>query len=173
MAFYGRQVPHITWYEWRELNPIKFRKYFKFAVVRDPVARFASAFYFLKSGGMNRHDRHFRDSCLGPFASANDLAKAFLDLEVQARVAQYWHFRRQADFVADGSGCPQVDLLIRFENLQLGFERVARRVNSAVRDLPHLNITPGHVDAEFDRESLEVLDSFYQSDFELWRRHAI
>src|SRR5262245_10579050 len=100
LALYGMQVGHRTWREWRELNPRKFNTYFKFAVVRDPIARFASAFYFLRGGGMNAHDREFAERVLKQFAGPNELAKALVDYDLQRLVLGYQHFRTQADYVA-------------------------------------------------------------------------
>ncbi len=160
MALYGRGINHRTWREWYERNPEKFARYFKFAVIRDPMTRFSSSFDFLKDGGMREQDKTFANAVLTPFSNANDLARALIDADLQAQVLRWWHFRPQADFVADELGRSKMDLLIRFENLQAGVEAVARRLNRQTRELPHLNKTHVRLGAGLDKEARDVLYRF-------------
>jgi hypothetical protein len=172
MALYGRQIPHASWREWRQFNPSKFKRYFKFAVLRDPISRFASAFYYLRSGGMNSSDKEFGERVLKPFADPNELAKALIDLELQRVILHWWHFRPQADFVADERGRPQIDLMLRFENLNEAFEAITRKLNVQGCKLPRLNATRERGEPVFDNEALEVLKCLYRTDFLLWQNHT-
>ena len=172
MALYGCQIPHTSWRVWSELNPLKFKTYFKFAVVRDPVSRFGSSFDYLKSGGMNEDDRLFGETVLKPFGSADELGKALIDPVLQAKVLDWWHFKPQADFIADERGQSKMDFLIRHENLAAGYEQVAKKLNRAERKLPHLNKTPGQRRNNFSPEARDLLARLYQKDFVLWNEHA-
>jgi len=172
MALYGMQVGHWTWRQWRELNPVKFRKYFKFAIMRDPVDRFVSAFYYLRGGGMNASDKQFGDSILMAYPNANAFAKALVDYELQRKVLAWKHFRRQADYVADERGKPQTDAILLFENLDAEFASVAGRINPGVQSLPCLNKTAEKPDVGLDKDALDVLECLYRTDFTLWHEHA-
>jgi len=172
MALYGRQIPHYTWRKWHEINPKKFRDYFKFAVVRNPIYRFTSSFYFLKMGGMNEGDENFRTTILKPFVDPNEFAEALIDPDLQARVLKWWHFRPQTEFVADEFGRSKMDFLIRFENIGAGFDFVSRKLNGESRKLPHLNKTRTLPDVEMTRESRDVLECLYRKDFILWEKYT-
>lgn len=171
MALYGRQIPHRTWRDWRNLNPRKFNRYFKFAVMREPIARFQSAFGYLKQGGCCDTERDFADTVLRPFANINELARAMIDVGLQQRILSWEAFRPQCDFVADPLGTPQVDLLLRYENIARGFEQVADRLNCGTVRLPRLNAT--HWEREtVDHDAREILDCLFRKDFMLWETYA-
>jgi hypothetical protein len=172
MALYGRNFAHTTWRDWRELNPKKFNAYFKFAIMRDPVARFVSAFHYLRNGGMNAQDKDFGERVLKNFRDANELAKALVEPVLQRSILGWCHFRPQADYVADEHGQPQMDLILRFENLDEGFDRVAHRLCGEVRKLPHLNTTRDRPEPVLDKDARDVLECIYRRDFVLWQKHA-
>ena len=171
-ALYGVLIPHYTWQEWRRVNPRKFERYFKFAVVRDPISRFASSFDFLKAGGINATDQEFSRVELASFNKANDFAKALADSAVAARVLQACHFTPQAEFVASRSGRLKVNRLIPFENLSAGFGEVVKLLGEESIQLPHLNKTLERKQVHFDQEARAVLDRVYAMDFKLWREQA-
>ena len=171
-ALYGVLIPHYTWQEWRRVNPTKFKRYFKFAVLRDPVTRFASSFDFLKAGGISATDQEFSRVELADFNTANDFAKALADPGVASRILSECHFTPQTEFVVSRSGRLKVDRLISFENLHAGFGAVARLLGSESMQLPHLNKTPQRRELRFDDEARAVLDRVYASDFNLWREQA-
>jgi hypothetical protein len=172
LALYGEQIPHTRWRELYETNPYKFKNYFKFAVIRDPVSRFVSSFDFLKVGGMHGEDKEFSEKVLTPFANANELAKRLVDPKLQQQVFAYWHFKPQSFYVADGEGLSRVDLLLRYENLAAGFERLKRQLKREDLKLPHVNKTPSRQPTVLDQESLDVLDCLYRKDFVLWKEQA-
>jgi hypothetical protein len=81
-ALYGVLIPHYTWQEWRRVNPTKFKRYFKFAVLRDPVTRFASSFDFVKAGGINATDQEFSRVELADFVLPMTLPRLSPTLEL-------------------------------------------------------------------------------------------
>lgn len=172
MALYGRQVEHTPWNVWHDINPKKFQEYFKFSVIRDPISRFTSSFYFLKQGGMNAEDKEFGDTVLKDFDNPDALGRALTNVHLQKRVLDWWHFRPQANFIADEHGRSKMDLLIRFENVEAGFKQVAQRLNCGSVVLPHLNKTKNRPETMLKREALDVLACLYREDFILWENHA-
>ncbi len=172
IALYGRNIPHATWHEWYDLNPKKFRDYFKFAIVRHPISRFVSAFNFLKAGGMNEQDQQFANRVLNRFADANQLAKAMMDFPLEEEILRWWHFRPQVEFVADKGGRSKMDLLIRLENIEAGFAYILRRLNYHSLGLPHLNKTRLQSNSPLDKEACQVLSAIYRRDLMLWENQA-
>ncbi len=168
MALYNRGIAHMSWREWYQRNPRKFASYFKFAVMRDPIARFCSAFDFLKSGGMLEQDKEFAAKILQPFATVNDFVSALADTELQEQVMHWWHFRPQAHFVADEFGRSKMDLLIPLENLQTGVNEVARKLNLKTPvEIPSLNQTRIRHSEELNEQGRQLLTKLYQQDFAL------
>jgi chondroitin 4-sulfotransferase 11 len=172
MALYGRQVAHAIWQDWYDINPRKFRSFFKFAVIRNPAERFVSAFYFLKGGGMNAQDKQFGDTVLKDYDSPNELAGALVDHIVQEQVLSWLHFRPQAEFVADESGRSKMDLLIRFENIDAGFKYVAQRLHCETATLPHLNKSKSQPETHLEKEARDILACLYRKDIILWEKQA-
>jgi hypothetical protein len=172
LALYGRQVGHMDWNVWYEINPKKFEQYFKFSIIRNPISRFNSAFHFLKQGGMNVADKEFSDTVLKDFESPGALGKALIDPHLQEKVLDWWHFRPQAYFIADEQGRSKMDLLIRFENMEAGFRQVAQRLHCESVVLPHLNKTKDRPEEILEKEAVEVLACLYRKDFILWEKHA-
>jgi Sulfotransferase family len=172
MALYGRNTPHATWAQWCDLNPAKFRSYFKFALIRHPIARFVSAFNFLKSGGMNERDQQVANSLLAPFDHAAELAKAMVDYPLQEQILKWWHFRPQSEFIADELGCSQVDLLVCLEEVDRGFGEILRRLNHAPVSLPHLNKNRYEREVPIDQDASDILLAIYRKDLVLWQEHV-
>jgi 2-polyprenyl-3-methyl-5-hydroxy-6-metoxy-1,4-benzoquinol methylase len=170
VALYGRKVSHRSWRYYWKLNRRKFETYFKFAVVREPVSRFSSAFDFLKAGGIDKHELPFAEVILKPFSDANALAHALSDQKLRDQILAKEHFRNQADFIADERGNSMVDLLIPFDRVQQGFELVAKKLNRPNSKLSHLNKTPNRKEVTFDPKAMEVLRGIYQQDFVLWEK---
>ena len=113
MALYGAAVGHRTLAEWQQLFPHSMSKVETMAVVRDPVARFVSAFNFLKAGGINELDRNFALKHLIDYDKPEQLACALIDPTWQARILTYPHFVSQVDFLKNSSGKIAVDCLVR------------------------------------------------------------
>jgi len=172
MALYGRNIPHATWHEWYDLNPNKFRDYFKFAIVRHPISRFVSAFNFLKTGGMNEQDQQFANRVMNRFADANQLAKAMMDFPLEEEILRWWHFRPQVEFVADEAGGSKMYLLIRFENIDGGFAYIVLRHNYHWLGFRHLNKTRLQNNSPLDKEACQVLSAIYRRDLMLWENQA-
>ena len=168
-ALYGRSIPHFTWRDWQLINPRKFRAFFKFAVLRDPFSRFTSAFDYLKGGGTTAYDKEFSESTLARVSTANDFAKSLKDPAFWNQVNKEYHFMPQSMYVADESGRPQVDLLVRFESLHADFPKIAKAVGREGARLAHLNKTPERKQIDLDAEARSLLGSLYERDFALWQ----
>jgi hypothetical protein len=162
-ALYGQHVTHCTIRYYRRFAPRIVMQKPSFAIVRDPVDRFLSAYAYARAGGSgdNRVSAAFRARYAG-FRSLDD---ALDHVEAARSPYRMDHiFRPQAWFLTDGSGRLAVDTLIPFESLDhidtfvAGFPRAA---------LPHVNRCE-RVPVMPTLRQLERVRLFYASDFALY-----
>jgi len=132
---YGCETGHRTASSIQEDYPYSFRKYFKFSVTRDPVARFVSAFQFLKAGGMHAVDQAIAEAHLCAYETADELALAMGDPVVAHRILELLHFQPQVDYVMDAQGHLLVDQLIPLEEFKRGLDIVSARLGIPLTNL--------------------------------------
>jgi chondroitin 4-sulfotransferase 11 len=158
---------HRTAREFRRYDRERFRRYFKFAFVRDPCDRFASAYRFLKRGGINAEDGAFAAAVLAGYHDLGDFVdRLALDGALRRRALAYHHFRPQTHFLCDRRGRVMVDFVGRFENLQRDYRLVCEALG-VDRPLACVNRTPGAgggTRALSDRQRV-VIRRLYRSDF--------
>ena len=145
-------------------NPLKYRRYFVFAFVRNPYDRLVSAYEFLLRGGKNEPDRRFRDRVLSAYASFADLVKYGLG---RREVDEKYHFMPQSRFLVSPWGSIMVDYVGRFERMEADFATIARRMGLDVR-LPHSNkSTRGRWEDYYTEELRSIVYRHYKADFDL------
>ena len=108
--------------------------YFCFTIVRDPLDRLVSAFFYLDGGGCNSLDTAYRDQKLRVYKGE------FLDFveDLENHIEQD-HFKPQAWWITDTEGNLLPDFIGRYENLQADFAGIARHIGLALKPLAHLN----------------------------------
>ncbi len=161
-ALYGEQIKHATIRYYAKAAPRMLWRTTSFAVLRDPVARFVSAFNYARAGGS-------ADNCISaPFIDRymafQTIDDALDHLESAADIYQIDHiFRPQSWYVTDRAGKVIVDRLFLLEE----FDRVRRFLAlRSIPDVPHLN----HVEkppVELDETQLARIRDFYARDIEL------
>ena len=105
--------------------PAKFRRYFKFAFVRNPWDRVVSTYFFLKRGGLNPMDRAWAKDNLSGFRRFDDFVNGWLTAE---NASSWVHFKPQHTWICDDAGRCQMDFVGRFEDIDRDFDVVAKRV---------------------------------------------
>ena len=128
---YGNLGPgHIRAEEYQLLySPQELRKLYKFTFVRNPWDRLASAFFFLRSGGMNDLDQDFAVHHLAPFANFEQFVMDWLDRE---NIYLYDHFRPQTYYLNVNNRRMKLDFVGRYERLAQDFTKVCRRLGLVV-----------------------------------------
>lgn len=132
-ALYGSQIKHgtVRWY--RRYAP-HLDDLPSFAVLRDPVERFVSAWRYARTGGSpdNRVSAPFRDRYMG----LRSLDHAIDHVEQATSVYRIDHiFRPQHWYVTDANGAVDVDLLF-----ELGDPALERFIRTRTRrGLPRVN----------------------------------
>lgn len=164
-ALYGRQIKHsrIRYYE--RVAPDLVRELPSFAILRDPVDRFLSAYAYGKAGGSadNQVSLPFRAAYKG-FASVD----AALDhLEARRFPYEVDHiFRPQSWYVLDEAGQIGVEWLFRFDRLE---ELGTWLAGFGIKDIGYVNrsVRPA---ASLTDAQVERLRRLYPDDFVLWER---
>lgn len=155
-------VPY-DWYETRDRD--KFKRYFKFAFVRNPWDRLVSAFLYLKRGGSNAMDEQWGKSNLGDYDTFEDFVKNWV---TDDNVERYFHFIPQYRFIYDQELVLKVDFVGRFENIQADFDVVANKLGIAER-LPYVNKSQRKAyQTYYTDETRDIVSRVYRQDLELF-----
>lgn len=164
MALYGQEIGHHPWADLLAHYPRRFFRWFKFAIVRDPVDRFISAHDFLLSGSHPGTDKEFVARYVDP--DINRFIEKLLGVGAFRReVFHGYHFRPQTSFVMLGSIC-MVNRLIAFERMADELPRLV-----GLPGVPRLNVTQGKRTGRdaLTPQSLVTLRQIYARDFALHR----
>lgn len=164
-ALYGTQVGH---YRFRDIellfSPKVLNELFKFTFVRCPIDRFASAFYFLKAGGLTQEDSDWAKRYLGQFDSLNQFITEGVAVAPK-KYTRYIHFRPQYEFLCNSEGRIAMDFVGRFENIAEDFRTLGDRLGTHVT-LPKINVTgTSPARRTISAEAAQVLRRVYCKDF--------
>lgn len=115
-------------------------RYFKFTFVRNPWDRLASAYFFLKKGGINEADAAFAEKYLSGIDSFESFVNDWL---TDDKLDLYYHLVPQYKFVTshDDPNNVMVDFTGRFENLQEDFKIICDTIKISDRALLNVNVT--------------------------------
>ena len=142
----------------------QFSEYFKFSIVRHPIDRFISAFFYLL-----QHPIH---PALG-----NDVVhraatlEAFVDLVLHTPriLSKIVHFLPQAYFVCNTDGTILVDEIYRFEGLEHAWRNICQRIGKTWEPLPSVNSSRHRPwQTYFSSQLDDVMKSTYEKDFALF-----
>ena len=137
------------------LNATQFWRYHKFTVVRDPVERELSLYRFLVKSPKRKTLSQYLDSIISKDNFYKNMSKTYHHL-----------FSNQVDyFLINEQIC--VDQIIRFEDLQNGFDLLSNNLNIDQKTLPHLRKTyiKRHVDPDLDE--INKIKKIRQKDYDL------
>jgi chondroitin 4-sulfotransferase 11 len=145
-------------------SPLKYRRYFVFAFVRNPYDRLVSAYEFLMRGGKNDADKRFRDRVLRSYATFADLVKQGLG---RSEIEKKYHFMPQHRFIVGPWGSIMVDFLGRFERIEADFATISSRIGLDAR-LPHTNESKRvNFEDYYTEELRSIVYRHYKTDFDL------
>ena len=167
-ALYGSWIGHRTALFSRTVDPTFFFQSTRFAVLRDPVERFTSAYWFLRNGGGSERkvSKWFARSCRN-VVSLDDLLS-----HVEARIGNVYDLdnvlRPQVWFLQDENGALLIDQLFV---LGADDDRLAAflREHFGISKLQRLNQTQKRDLSVTERQRERIL-AIYAADAELLRR---
>lgn len=115
--------------------PGDFARFFKFAFVRNPWDRLASAYHFLKAGGVTAQDARF---AAGSLARCDRFEAFVLDWVTPESIMSYWHFMPQCHFICDEASRCLMDFIGHYETLDADFATLCEKLGVQA-NLSHLN----------------------------------
>ncbi len=100
-ALFGQNSRHVPYFEYQRANPGKFRRFFKFAFVRNPWDRLVSTYFFLQAGGLNEQDRIWSEKHLSEYRDFGDFVRGWVS---ERNILSWVHFHPQSYFLLDEAG---------------------------------------------------------------------
>jgi hypothetical protein len=162
LSLYGIQVGHIPAKKYYLSNRKEFSDIKSFSIVRDPIKRFTSAYYFLCSGGMTLGDKVNYDKYLSQYIDINDYVDSLtLDFVNSGTIL---HLLPQHHFLYYKSTCI-VDYVYKLENLNS--EKIENDLNISW-DVGYKNRGKSSQPVALSDESIDKLKIIYQRDLYLF-----
>ncbi|GBQ29143.1 hypothetical protein AA12717_3160 [Gluconacetobacter sacchari DSM 12717] len=166
-AVYGQPVSHESIRYYQGVMPDMARALPSFAILRDPVDRFLSAYSYARNGGSR--DRMVASGFRDRYMRFRSLDDALDHVEQAGSVYGMDHiFRPQSWYVADRAGRCLVRHLLRMDDIARLSDRVPGL--GTVR-APHLNEGRPHGLVPTDRQRARIL-AFYRRDVALFDQIA-
>lgn len=138
----------------RERYPNEWKNYYKFSIVREPLSRFASAYYYLRNRKV--HPALMNDN-IHKSKDINDYVQNYFCSN------DTLHMYPQVNFISDGSKI-LVDTY-RYEELESSWKTILMKLNQHYKPLPMMNKSKDYT-ITYDRKSLDKLYEVYKKDFE-------
>ncbi len=168
LAVYGRVIgiPHRTALFYRKSDPILFANAVKFAVVRHPVERLLSAYYFLKQGGTD---------LAGPNVATRRIVQSFRTFEqflldyVKPNAKQLQTLdptlHPQSSYVCDRSGEVIVENIFKLESMAPLVDFLATIGISGLEKRNTTNSNSHTLSSQLEREIFKI----YEHDADLFQ----
>lgn len=164
-TLFNRGSRHVPWQEYYRANAGKFRRYYKFAFVRNPWDRLVSTYSFLKAGGLDPRDRAWAEQNLSRYRDFDEFVRGWLTAENASR---WVHFMPQHNWICDEDQQCRMDFVGRFEHIDRDFAVVARRIG-CTRPLERGNQSEHHHYSEYyTAETRDMVAAVYATDIRLF-----
>jgi hypothetical protein len=143
------------------LGPYRFEKFFKFAVMRDPVSRCVSGFRFVERGGFGFKDDELRKKRI--------FGLNFEDFVTSGTLRDFSYndviFRPQVNSLMFSDQSLGIDRVVRFENIEKEIKSlpISRRTPEK---LYHLNAAPTTLPLRLSNEVEAIIRDVYAQDYD-------
>ena len=168
-AIYGsdsiQQSLHFTWLDYRLLlGKKKSINYFSFSCVRNPWDRCLSAYIFLQNGGYNNSDKKCYEKHIAKFDNFKDFIMHGLN---NKNILSLTHFKPQTHFIYSKKNKCMVDHIIRFENIDLDYKLIKKKLNGKKLLKYKVYRTNDSYKNYYDENMIKVVRTVYHRDIEL------
>jgi len=133
-------------------------------VIRDPIDRFTSAFYYIKGAYVKNTIFNNPNEFLDELKLSTEEAKRFIKPQPHyhyvngLRIDTDWVFHPQSAWI------DKPDIVMLQENLQEDFDKLGFNVK-----LPRINVSP-RSDFRYSKENIDYLHNLYRQDFEFYNK---
>lgn len=144
-----------------------FKRYFKFAFVRNPFTRLVSAYEFMQAGGYGPVDQPIVE-VVRRYKTLEEFVLGYLTPGAAKAIR---HFRPQHYFICNSNQELMVDYLGRFEHLDQDYEYIRQKIGAG-EPLKKLNTTKTKKNSlqEYfaNQQVIDKVSTIYQKDFQLF-----
>lgn len=169
-SLFGFLPYHYTARDYRLIYGARtFRRYFKFAFVRNPWDRVFSAYRFLRRGGWNEADRAWMEEHISRFDTFTDFIEGWLTPE---NALTEIHFRPQGHFVCNRRQHLLLDYVGYMETIEYDYKVISAYLNIDA-ELERRNDNPVRADYRdyYTDRTRAVVQHVYQHDIDLFGYH--
>lgn len=136
-----------------------------FCISRNPYDRVVSAYFYLLYNTKHKHDITDRKKFIDPYTGFTDFVKNGL----QEAAGHQLHFLPQVFWIRNREGIPEIETILRMENLQNDFNLFCEKMNLKQRQLELTNTSQRkHWKDYYDSESQKIVAEIYRDDFDFF-----
>lgn len=150
------------WYKFHD--PEKFRRYFKFTVVRNPWDRLVSAYFYLTQDRGHETAQKWVDKNLHKYEGFNDFVLSLKREKVRRNILSWTHFLPQYKWISDNKENILVDFMAKLENLENDFYTIKERAKVEGK-LNVINKSKrSNYKNYYDKETAKIVEKVYAKD---------
>lgn len=152
---------HLPWWVYEAASGEKFKSYFKFTVVRNPISRTLSGYTYMLNGGNKTETDMVISSHIKKYKGFDDFVINGL---VKNNLIQHHIFKPQVEYVCCWQGNLKVDKVLKLERLADDFREIAERLGIQQR-IGVVNTSSKDIEANVSEGAKSELKILYQKDF--------
>lgn len=164
---YGGWKRHYPLSHYAAFDPDRYRRYLKFAFVRNPWDRLLSAYSYLtgRGGPLEAPGERWARANLAHYPDFESFVLSLRDRRTRRRIVNYVGLRPQLSWlVLPGSSKVEVDFLGRFERLSEDYARLADRLG-VTEPLPFKNASRHQsYKHAYSAEMRQIVAELYEAD---------
>ncbi|MHA7138178.1 sulfotransferase family 2 domain-containing protein [Rossellomorea arthrocnemi] len=154
-------------YKKYDLN--KYNTFYKFGFTRNPWDRLASAYFYLKEGGMGLYDIEFAEEYLKEFNTFEDFVMHLRDEKFKREILKWTHFIPQYKFLVDENDNIGVDYLGKLETIENDFDKLKVKLCKPEAILEKHNKSSHKPYWEYyNEEMVEIVKKIYIKDIDMF-----
>ena len=136
-----------------------------FCVSRNPYDRVVSAYHYLLKNEKHKHDIADRNKFIDRYSDFNDFVKNGL----QEASEKQLHFLPQVFWIKNHEGIPEIETILKMENLQNDFDDFCRNMNLKPRRLEFTNASRRKSwEDYYSDETKKIVSEIYKEDFDFF-----
>lgn len=141
------------------------KKIHAFCISRNPYDRLVSAYYYLKEKSTHKNDLADKEKFITQYQNFDDFIKNGLKNASKEQL----HFLPQVFWILNEKGNPEVETVLRLENLQNDFDEFCKMMNLGQYNLKTTNASNRKAWKQyFNSETKQIVQDIYRDDFDFF-----